>query len=231
MYFSLLNATFYHDRLLLLLRCRLLVLEECFLDLLCSSSCLDLGLCFLLLFLSLLFCLFKDCRSLDLDLFLLLCREIDLLLSSSNEDTLEDDDEDNDLSRRRRRCFFFLSFFSLSLSLSFALSLHLPMPAPQSTTTMRCKAIGLSLSSTSTLAISLITSIPRTTLPNATCFPSKCNALPRVTKNCDPFVLAPRFAMLSIPSASCLIAKDSSGNVSPYMLCPPLPSKDAKSPP
>ena len=50
---------------------------------------------------------------------------------------------------------------------------------------------GRSLASRDTLTIWLITSIPFTTFPNTTCFPSKCGVGTNVIKNCDPFVSFP----------------------------------------
>mmetsp|Transcript_37938 Transcript_37938/g.64820 ORF Transcript_37938/g.64820 Transcript_37938/m.64820 type:complete len:217 (-) Transcript_37938:373-1023(-) len=50
----------------------------------------------------------------------------------------------------------------------------------------------------------VITSIPETTSPNTTCFPSHCGALSSVTKNWDVLEFFPLFPMESIPARSCL---------------------------
>ena len=50
-----------------------------------------------------------------------------------------------------------------------------------------------------TPSISVTTSIPSTTLPNTTCFPSKWAVFAVQMKNWDPFVFGPAFAIDRIP--------------------------------
>lgn len=50
-------------------------------------------------------------------------------------------------------------------------------------------------------------------------------------KNCDPLVLGPALAILSIPDPVCFSWKFSSANFSPYMDFPPVPLPRVKSPP
>merc|ERR1712083_585252 len=50
-----------------------------------------------------------------------------------------------------------------------------------------------------TASIFLTTSIPSTTLPNTTCFPSNQSVLTVHKKNCEPFVFGPALAIERIP--------------------------------
>lgn len=61
----------------------------------------------------------------------------------------------------------------------------------------------------------LTTSIPSTTFPNTTCFPSSQLVLALVMKNWLPLVLGPAFAMESIPGSVWVSLKFSSSNLVP----------------
>ncbi|MPC48547.1 hypothetical protein E2C01_042323 [Portunus trituberculatus] len=53
------------------------------------------------------------------------------------------------------------------------------------------------------LSIAFTTSMPSTTLPNTTCFPSSHGQGTVVRKNCEPFVLGPAFAIDKRPGPPC----------------------------
>ena len=67
-----------------------------------------------------------------------------------------------------------------------------------------------------------------------TCLPVRCGAASSVTKNCEPFVSGPLFAMTNSPALSTSHpgpSNLSSANVPPNMLSPPVPFRFVKSPP
>lgn len=66
-----------------------------------------------------------------------------------------------------------------------------------------------------TFSTAFTTSIPSTTLPNTTCFPSSHSVLSVQMKNCDPFVPGPAFAIDKIPGPVCFLMKFSSANFDP----------------
>merc|ERR1719272_2124975 len=55
-----------------------------------------------------------------------------------------------------------------------------------------------------TFSILSTTSIPSTTCPNTTCLPSRWGVCPVQTKNCEPLVFGPAFAMERHPLPVCL---------------------------
>merc|ERR1719270_253021 len=71
---------------------------------------------------------------------------------------------------------------------------------------------------------SFTTSIPSTTFPKTTCFPSNHSVFAVQIKNCDPFVFGPLLAIESIPGPVCFKSKFSSGNCVPYIDLLPVPS-------
>ncbi|PON93901.1 LOW QUALITY PROTEIN: hypothetical protein TorRG33x02_102910 [Trema orientale] len=79
-------------------------------------------------------------------------------------------------------------------------------------------------------SMALTTSIPCTTLPNTTCFPSSHGASAVQMKNWDPLVPGPALAMDRTPGPVCFLTKFSSGNLAP-MDSPPVPFPAVKSPP
>jgi len=83
---------------------------------------------------------------------------------------------------------------------------------------------GLSLASVLAISIFRITPFPETTSPKTTCFPSKCGVSTVVTKNWEPFVPGPAFAMDKRKGLSCFLTKFSSSKRSPYIDSPPEPS-------
>lgn len=82
-----------------------------------------------------------------------------------------------------------------------------------------------------TFSMALTTSIPSTTFPNTTCFPSSHSVFVVHMKNWDPFVPGPALAMDRIPGPVCFFMKFSSANFAPYMDSPPVPFPAVKSPP
>jgi len=72
-----------------------------------------------------------------------------------------------------------------------------------------------------TCSIAATTSIPDTTFPKTTCFPSNHGVSAVHRKNWDPFVSFPALAMLNIPGPVCFNLKFSSANLSPYIDSPP----------
>uniref|UniRef100_H2YDC9 Uncharacterized protein n=1 Tax=Ciona savignyi TaxID=51511 RepID=H2YDC9_CIOSA len=82
--------------------------------------------------------------------------------------------------------------------------------SPQST--IVTSLIGLSPEAVGFFSISATTSIPDTTFPNTTCFPSNHGVFTVVMKNWDPFVSFPALAMLRYPGPSCFNLKFSSLN-------------------
>mmetsp|Transcript_51433 Transcript_51433/g.151596 ORF Transcript_51433/g.151596 Transcript_51433/m.151596 type:complete len:215 (-) Transcript_51433:172-816(-) len=75
------------------------------------------------------------------------------------------------------------------------------------------------------------TSMPSTTRPKTTCFPSRCGQVFVVMKNCEPLVFLPLLAMLRMPGTVCFRLRFSSAKVWPKMDSPPVPSPCVKSPP
>merc|ERR1719478_1731516 len=59
------------------------------------------------------------------------------------------------------------------------------------------------------------TSMPSTTFPKTTCFPSSQSVFTVQRKNCEPFVFGPAFAMDRTPGPVCLCLKFSSANFAP----------------
>lgn len=86
-------------------------------------------------------------------------------------------------------------------------------------------SLGLFFRSTSTASNLLNVTSPSSpmTLPNTVFSPSRCGALSKVKKNCDPLVPGPLFAIERNPRPLCRSAgRISSSNVPPQMECPPL---------
>lgn len=83
---------------------------------------------------------------------------------------------------------------------------------------------GLLFGPVGTFSIFLIISKPSSTRPNTTCLLSRKLHFAHVTKNWQPFVSLPLFAIDSSPGESCLRTKFSSGNEPPYTLFTPVPS-------
>ena len=73
--------------------------------------------------------------------------------------------------------------------------------SPQSSTTILAEVFPLLEPK---LSAFLITSIPSTTDPKTTCFPSNHSVLTVQIKNCEPFVLGPALAIDRIPGPVCL---------------------------
>ena len=96
---------------------------------------------------------------------------------------------------------------------------------------MTTGSFGLLFAPVGTFSIFLMMSRPSITLPNTTCFPSRKSHFAHVTKNWQPLVPGPLFAMERIPGPSCFSLKFSSANIGPYMLNEPVPSPLTKSPP
>ena len=83
---------------------------------------------------------------------------------------------------------------------------------------------GRSSASVATSPILCITPIPEYTRPNIVCFPSSHGHGFSDTKNCDPFVFGPEFAIDTTPAPVCLrLRVISSSNLPPYTLSPPRP--------
>ena len=80
-------------------------------------------------------------------------------------------------------------------------------------------------------SILLTTSIPCTTCPKTTCFPSNQSVRAVVMKNCEPLLFGPELAIDSNPGTLCFRMKFSSSNLRPYIERPPVPSWLVKSPP
>jgi len=64
---------------------------------------------------------------------------------------------------------------------------------------------------------------------NTVCFPSSQGVASVVTKNCEPFVLGPALAMLSVYFV-CFRSEISSSNFLPQILSPPVPSPNGSPP-
>merc|ERR1711924_94695 len=94
------------------------------------------------------------------------------------------------------------------------LQVPLDLTSPQSLMTTVFEVFPLPLPTFSTF---FTTSVPSTTFPNTTCFPSKCGVLVTVRKNCEPFVLGPALAMESRYGSECGMTpfSNSSANLEP----------------
>ena len=87
-------------------------------------------------------------------------------------------------------------------------------PAPEPAASMARTTLMLSLSAT---------------WPNTTWWLLSQGVGLSVMKNCEPLVLAPRFAIDKMPWPTCWHVKASSWNCPPYMLYPPMPFPNWKS--
>mmetsp|Transcript_2024 Transcript_2024/g.12991 ORF Transcript_2024/g.12991 Transcript_2024/m.12991 type:complete len:216 (-) Transcript_2024:235-882(-) len=115
--------------------------------------------------------------------------------------------------------FFCVSSISSS---PFSMSFMLPASStPQSTMCTRFLGFPSALPIPS---MALTTSIPDSTCPKTTCFPSSHGVATVVMKNWLPLVLGPALAMDRTPARSCRSTKFSSWNFPPNADCPPVPS-------
>lgn len=81
-----------------------------------------------------------------------------------------------------------------------------------------------------TASMALTTSLPLLMFPKTVCFPSSHEVWAVVMKNWLPLVSLPALA-IERQKGSCLSLKFSSGNLSPQIDLPPVPSPRVKSPP
>mmetsp|Transcript_18531 Transcript_18531/g.37481 ORF Transcript_18531/g.37481 Transcript_18531/m.37481 type:complete len:241 (-) Transcript_18531:620-1342(-) len=122
--------------------------------------------------------------------------------------------------RMPRRHGHLPSFFMKSGS-SAAISPHAEM-------TTFLEVVPLELPSAS---IALTTSMPMTTLPKTTCFPSSHVVFAVHRKNCEPFVPGPALAIESTPGPVCLSVKFSSANLPDEEIEPTASSASRVEPP